>query len=538
MSSQTSSFLLILLPLFWTIMSWFSGPKNTMFSKLHVERVAIWGSIALFLLSLLVGLLAPVSSSLDTMMVTLSPMKSAVILTVVTIGVILMRFSRNYFVGEACYPQFLKWMQLTLASVVVTILANHFVIFWLGWLSVSLSLHKLLLLYPQRSRAVVAAHKKFILARASELLMAGAFILLYSAFDTLYINDIFTLLSNAAADDTNGSVASILSAQQTSYSLYAACLISLAALIKCAQLPAHGWLINIVEAPTPVSALLHAGVINLGGYLLLAFAPLISLYSEAQWILGIAAGLSVFFSALAMTTRVTVKVRLAWSTSSQMGLMLIECALGLYALALIHLVAHSFYKAYAFLNSGSAVYEALEHDISAQRTPTFADWLNALFITSLIVLASFSLTEYQGPASPWVLVTLAFTAYIAMRTATSDQTQLYILVGISIALVTLYSYVKAFVAETILYHYPKPTGMFSPVDIWVVSIVAALFVIHLAMLSYGHKKLVQQFKQLLFAGLYLDEWFTKITLKIAPVTLRQSKEKHQKSASITQIGSK
>ena len=537
MSSQTSSFLLILLPLFWTIMSWFSGPKNTMFSKLYVERVAIWGSIALFLLSLLVGLLTPVSARLDTMMVTLSPMKSAVILTVVTIGVILMRFSRNYFVGEACYPHFLKWMQLTLASVVVTILANHFVVFWLGWLSVSLSLHKLLLLYPNRPRAVVAAHKKFILARVSELLMAGAFILLYSAFDTLYINDVFTMLSSAAADNTSRSVAESLSAQQTSYSLFAACLIALAALIKCAQLPAHGWLINIVEAPTPVSALLHAGVINLGGYLLLAFAPLISLYSEAQWILGVAAGLSVFFSALAMTTRVTVKVRLAWSTSSQMGLMLIECALGLYALALIHLVAHSFYKAYAFLNSGSAVYEALEHDISAHRTPTFADWLNALFITPLIVLASFSLSEYQGPASPWVLITLAFTAYIAMRTATSDQTQLYILVGISIALVTLYSYVKAFVAETILHNYPRPTEMFSPVDIWVVSIIATLFIIHLAMLSYGHKTLVQQFKQLLFAGLHLDEWFTKITLKIAPVTLRQRKEKHQKSASITQIGS-
>ena len=537
MSSQTSSFLLILLPLFWTIMSWFSGPKNTMFSKLYVERVAIWGSIALFLLSLLVGLLTPVSVRLDTMMVTLSPMKSAVILTVVTIGVILMRFSRNYFVGEACYPHFLKWMQLTLASVVVTILANHFVVFWLGWLSVSLSLHKLLLLYPNRPRAVVAAHKKFILARVSELLMAGAFILLYSAFDTLYINDVFTMLSSAAADNTSRSVAESLSAQQTSYSLFAACLIALAALIKCAQLPAHGWLINIVEAPTPVSALLHAGVINLGGYLLLAFAPLISLYSEAQWILGVAAGLSVFFSALAMTTRVTVKVRLAWSTSSQMGLMLIECALGLYALALIHLVAHSFYKAYAFLNSGSAVYEALEHDISAHRTPTFADWLNALFITPLIVLASFSLSEYQGPASPWVLITLAFTAYIAMRTATSDQTQLYILVGISIALVTLYSYVKAFVAETILHNYPRPTEMFSPVDIWVVSIIATLFIIHLAMLSYGHKTLVQQFKQLLFAGLHLDEWFTKITLKIAPVTLRQRKEKHQKSASITQIGS-
>ncbi len=533
MSSQTSSFLLVLLPLFLTIMSWFSGPKNTFFSRIHIERVAIWGSLVMFAVSLVVGFIVTTPAILDTMLVTLSPLKSAVILTVVTIGIILMRFSRNYFVGEACYPAFLKWMQLTLASVVITILANHLVVFWLGWLAVSLSLHHLLLLYPDRPRAVVAAQKKFLLARTSELFMAAAFTLLYLAFDTLYINQILSLLEQA----TPLSIYA-LTDTQIQYTNGAACCIAVAALIKCAQLPAHGWLINIVEAPTPVSALLHAGVINLGGYLLLAFAPLVAMYSSAQWILGIGAGLSVFFSALAMTTRVTVKVRLAWSTSSQMGLMLVECALGLYSLALIHLVAHSFYKAYAFLNSGSAVYEALENDISAPRTPQFADWLNALFVSTLIVLASFTFTNYSGPISPWLLVTLAFTAYIATRTANSDQTQLYILVGISIVLIGAYSTAKDLVGQYLLADFPATVSMFSLIDIWVASLIFALFVIHIAMQTYGDKLYVQKFKQLLFAGLYLDEWFTKITLKVSPITLRKQVTQQNSAASITHIGSK
>ena len=109
----------------------------------------------------------------------------------------------------------------------------------------------------------------------------------------------------------------------------AAILLAITALIKCAQLPLHGWLIQVVEAPTPISALLHAGIINLGGFLLLSFAPLIAFSVDAQWVLLIIAGLSTLISALVMMTRISIKVKLAWSTCAQMGLMLIECALGL-----------------------------------------------------------------------------------------------------------------------------------------------------------------------------------------------------------------
>lgn len=528
MSSYTSALLLISLPLFWTILSWFISPKRHFFSTFSIEKIAILGSVFLLVVSLFVGFSTPINTDVGVMLVSISPMKAIVIFTVVAIGTILMRFSRNYLVGEACYPRFLRWMQLTLSSVVITILSNHLVIFWAGWLAVSLSLHNLLLLYPERSRAIVAAHKKFMLARSSELLMAAAFVLLFLTFDTLYIDEITHQLNNYT----------LLTSQQADYVNYAACLIAGAALLKCAQLPAHGWLINIVEAPTPVSALLHAGVINLGGYLLLAFAPLVAASSQAQWLLLVVAGLSVFFSALIMTTRVTIKVRLAWSTSSQMGLMIIECAMGLYSLALIHLVAHSFYKAYAFLNTGSAVYETLEHDISAHRAPLFADWLNATFITSLIIAVCYSLSEYQGPASPWILMALAFTAFLAMRTANSDQTQMYMLIAISIALISVYGFVKGVTQHYITSAYPPPIDMFSIMDLWISGLLVTLFGLHVAMQTFAQHRLVKRFKQLLFAGFYLDEWFTKITLKIHPITLRSTESKPNHVASVSKIGSK
>ena len=527
MSSHTSALLLVSLPLFWTILSWFTGRTQNKSQKLRVERIAIFGSVSLFLFSLLIGFTFAADLAPGTMLVTLTPLKALITLTVVAIGVILMRFSRNYLVGEACYPAFLRWMQLTLSAVVVTILANHFIVFWLGWLSVSLSLHHLLLLYPDRPRAIIAAHKKFLLARTSELIMAGAFTLLYLAFDTLYIDELLGKVDTL----------SLLTHTQYTYFIYATCLLAVAALLKCAQLPAHGWLINIVESATPVSALLHAGVINLGGYLLLTFAPLIAAVPQAQWIILIAAGLSVFFSSLIMTTRVTIKVRLAWSTSSQMGLMLIECAMGLYALAVIHLVAHSFYKAYAFLNSGSAVYEQLEHDISAHRSPTFADWLNAAFITMLVILATYTLSAYQGPLSPWILVSLALTSFLAMRTAHSDQTQLYIFVGIAVALITSYSLVKGLVQSHIVAGLPSSILPFSAMDLWISTLFIGLFAIHCLMQSFANHRVVKKFKQYLFAGFYLDEWFTKVTLKVYPVKLRSARPHTSRSATVSKIGS-
>jgi NAD(P)H-quinone oxidoreductase subunit 5 len=129
----------------------------------------------------------------------------------------------------------------------------------------------------------------------------------------------------------------------------------LAALVKTAAFPLHGWLTEVMEAPTPVSALLHAGIINAGGFLMLRTAELVQASPGAMAVLVMAGGFSALFGAAVMLTQSAVKTALAWSTVAQMGFLLLQCGLGLWSLALLHIVAHSLYKAHAFLSSGNAV---------------------------------------------------------------------------------------------------------------------------------------------------------------------------------------
>jgi NADH:ubiquinone oxidoreductase subunit 5 (subunit L)/multisubunit Na+/H+ antiporter MnhA subunit len=110
-----------------------------------------------------------------------------------------------------------------------------------------------------------------------------------------------------------------------------------------------------MEAPTPVSALLHAGVVNAGGFLLVRFADLMLTAPGVLAAVAMIGGFTALFGAMVMLTQPAVKTSLAWSTVAQMGFMMLECGLALFPLALLHIVVHSFYKAHAFLASGGAV---------------------------------------------------------------------------------------------------------------------------------------------------------------------------------------
>jgi len=131
-------------------------------------------------------------------------------------------------------------------------------------------------------------------------------------------------------------------------------LVVLAALSRSAQFPFHRWLPATLAAPTPVSALLHAGVVNAGGILLIRLAPL-SGSGVAQGMTIAAGAATMIYGATIMLVKPDVKGALAHSTTAQMGFMILTCGLGLWAAAVIHLVAHGFYKSTLFLSSGSAV---------------------------------------------------------------------------------------------------------------------------------------------------------------------------------------
>ncbi|MCA9764679.1 MAG: oxidoreductase, partial [Gemmatimonadetes bacterium] len=125
--------------------------------------------------------------------------------------------------------------------------------------------------------------------------------------------------------------------------------------LKSAQFPTHGWLTEVMETPTPVSALLHAGVINAGGFLLIRFADVMVLSPGVLAALVLIGACTALCAGLIVLTQTAVKTSLAWSTIAQMGFMILQCGLALFPLALLHIVAHSLYKAHAFLRASSAV---------------------------------------------------------------------------------------------------------------------------------------------------------------------------------------
>ena len=167
----------------------------------------------------------------------------------------------------------------------------------------------------------------------------------------------------------------------------AAALLASAAMLKSAQFPTHGWLTEVMETPTPVSALLHAGVINAGGFLLIRFADVMLLAPGVLTVLVMIGGFTAVFGGLVMLTQPAVKTSLAWSTVAQMGFMMLECGLGLFPLALLHIVAHSLYKAHSFLASGGAVERIAEIRRPGPVAIPNAGAVGRAFVTALAIYA-------------------------------------------------------------------------------------------------------------------------------------------------------
>jgi len=266
---------------------------------------------------------------------------SVVMLLLVSfIGWVVVRYAATYLDGEPRQGAFTGWLCMTLASVLLLVMSGNLVQLSFAWVTTSLFLHRLLLFYPNRVAAQRAAAKKFVTARLGDAAVICGALLLSLAYGT---TDIAAILSAARAG-TGGGLAVV-----------AAAFLAAAALLKSAQFPTHGWLTEVMEAPTPVSALLHAGVINAGGFLLIRFADVMLLAPGVLAVLVMIGGFTALFGGLVMLTQPAVKTSLAWSTVAQMGFMILECGLALFPLALLHIVAHSLYKAHSFLASGGAV---------------------------------------------------------------------------------------------------------------------------------------------------------------------------------------
>lgn len=302
------------------------------------------------------------------------------------LGTVIGVFSSRYLQGEPGQPRYVAALAGVLATVHLLLLADHWLVLIAAWAAVGLVLQHLLCFYTDRPFALLAAHKKRLADRLADALLIAAAALAWTEVGSGSLSDLWRHLEAGAPSF----------ALQTS-----AVLLALTVALRTALLPVHGWLIQVMEAPTPVSALLHAGVINLGGFVLIRFAPLLEAAPVARWLL-VSIGLATaLLAGLVMLTRVSIKVRLAWSTVAQMGFMVMECGLGLYTLALLHLIGHSLYKAHAFLSASMAVEQARLRMMRSAVAPSVASLALAPALSAGLIAGLVALLAAAVPVTPW-----------------------------------------------------------------------------------------------------------------------------------------
>jgi NAD(P)H-quinone oxidoreductase subunit 5 len=321
------------------------------------------------------------------------------------IGFVVVKYSLNYLDGDGRQGRFIGRLAATIASVQLLVLAGNLGLLLISWMLTSISLHRLLVFYKERPGAIIAARKKFIVARLGDASLLTAVFLLFSQFGTGNLEVIFQEIKFML---TSGSIPVILES--------AALFLVLAAILKSAQFPTHGWLIEVMETPTPVSALLHAGLLNAGPFLLIRMAYVMEASTYAPILIILIGAFTALFASLAFLTQTSVKTALGYSSVAHMGFSLMVCGMGVYPAAMLHLVAHSYYKAHSFLSSGSIIDVIRASKVQkAKRTGNPIKIIVGIML-AIIVYTGFAMLWGLDPVDEFAL--LAIGAIIVMGLST------------------------------------------------------------------------------------------------------------------------
>jgi len=436
----------------------------------------------------------------------LDPVTALVLLLVTAIAALILRFSRRYLDGEPGQARYLRWFLMTVAAASLLVVTNNLLVLALSWLGSSLALHQLLTFYGERPQALIAAHKKFLLGRLADVAIFGAIALVWRATGTLEIDAIVAQAASLPSIPAGVKLAGLL--------------LAAGVVVRAAQLPFHGWLIQVMEAPTPVSALLHAGVVNIGGFVLIRLAGLMIRLEAAQTLLVVVGTTTAVLAGLVMTTRVSMKVALAWSTCAQMGFMLLECGLGAYGLALLHLLAHSLYKAHAFLSSGRAVEQQMLRAMTPRPMPASrVRWALAAAVGLAMVLGlGFALDVHidRDPSFAALALILALAlGPLIIRAGTGGAGQALRLGAGGVGLVMTYVGWHALFGRVV-----PSSGIASTLGAFRLGFVAVAFSLLYAAQAIIAARPSGAFARALypacFAGFYLDEIMTRLTFRLWP----------------------
>jgi NADH-quinone oxidoreductase subunit L len=275
------------------------------------------------------------------------------VLLITGVGSLIHIFAVGYMSHDPERRRFFGYMNLFLAAMLLLVLANNYLGLYVGWEGVGLASYLLIGFWQFKDSAAVAAKKAFIANRVGDVGLSLAIMLMFFQFGSVTFAGVFGAVGAASHDIV----------------LAIGLLLLLGACGKSAQVPLQSWLLDAMEGPTPVSALIHAAtMVTAGVYLIVRSAPIFDLSAGARLAVAIVGAVTLLFGAIIGCAKDDIKKALAGSTMSQIGYMMLAAGLGPagYVLAIAHLLAHGFFKAGLFLGAGS-VKHAMDDEVDMRR---------------------------------------------------------------------------------------------------------------------------------------------------------------------------
>lgn len=308
------------------------------------------------------------------------------------IGLVVYRYAEHYLLGDRRREGFLAALAGVVVAAMLQALSPGVVQFALGWIAASVGLIRLIG-HEGTAPALRAARAKFLTSLVGDAGMVVA---------------IFALLVGPGTTDFAGLATALAGGGHQGALLLAGCAVVWAILCKTALVPAQHWLIGTVEAPTPLSALMHAGVVNAGGILAMLLSPLFAATPAALDLL-LAIGLvSAVVGTLVMWAQTDLKRSLAWSTVGQMGFMAVQCGAGAFGAAFLHLLGHGCYKADAFLRSGTLERAVETRPVAERPVAAVARWAIGVVIAAATLVVAYRLLRTDPGTMPggWALLAI------------------------------------------------------------------------------------------------------------------------------------
>jgi NADH-quinone oxidoreductase subunit L len=275
------------------------------------------------------------------------------VLLITGVGSLIHLFAVGYMANDPGRRRFFGYMNLFVAAMLLLVLADNYLLLYAGWEGVGLASYLLIGFWQFKPAAAVAAKKAFIANRVGDAGFSLAIMLMFATFGTVTFAGVFSHPGSAGTG--------VLTALGL--------LMLLGACGKSAQVPLQSWLLDAMEGPTPVSALIHAAtMVTAGVYLIVRSAPIFNLTPDGRLAVTVVGAVTLLFGAVIGCAKDDIKKVLAGSTMSQIGYMTLAAGLGPagYVFAIAHLLTHGFFKANLFLGAGS-VKHAMNDEVNMRR---------------------------------------------------------------------------------------------------------------------------------------------------------------------------